>query len=350
MMIPPTGQLVLGTANLGTAGPREDAFGLLDAFVGLGGSIIDTAAVYNDWIPGEVRRAEGIIGEWLRRSRSKGLFICTKGGHPPIGRMDQSRLDPASITADVEDSLHRLGVERLDLFYLHRDDPRLPVETMLAVLRGLVDDGKISSVGLSNWKSERVAAARAAAIVPIASNQVLGNVLCRTMNPPADPTTVRLDRRALLDAEDAGTSLFLYSSQCGGYLTKRLEGNGAGRSEYRNSACDDVAHRLTAIAGSIGVDPTNLAVSFLLKFSPNVFPIIGSRTVAQLHQSMAALQLHPTSDQVAEIAKISCFLSWRSPAPDGTPFRPVIHPRTDDVDATTAVDHSVNIQTSVDRP
>ena len=92
-MIPPTGQLVLGTATLGGSGAREDAFRLLDAFVDLGGTIIDTAAVYNDWIPGEVRRAEGIIGEWLRRGSQRNLFICTKGGHPLLERMDQSRLD-----------------------------------------------------------------------------------------------------------------------------------------------------------------------------------------------------------------------------------------------------------------
>ena len=177
-MIPATGQLVLGTATLGVSSPREEAFGLLDAFVEHGGTIIDTAAVYNDWVPGEGRRAEGIIGEWMRRGPQRNLFICTKGGHPRLGQMDQSRLDAASITADVEGSLGRLGVKRLDLFYLHRDDPDLPVEPILAPLRRLVDDGKIASVGLSNWKSERVAAARAAAIVPIASSQVLGNVLC----------------------------------------------------------------------------------------------------------------------------------------------------------------------------
>jgi aryl-alcohol dehydrogenase-like predicted oxidoreductase len=213
-----------------------------------------------------------------------------------------------------------------------------------------VDDGKIWNVGLSNWKPERVAAARAAAIVPIASNQVLGNVLCRTMNPPADPTAVRLDRRALLDAEDTGCSLFLYSSQCGGYLTKRSEINGTGRSEYQNSACDDVAHRLTAIARGIGADPTNLAVSFLLTFSPNIFPVIGSRTVAQVHHSMAAMGLHPTLDQVAEIGKISGFSSWRLPANDGPPMRQVIHHRTDGLDAATAVDHSVTMRTSTDLP
>jgi aryl-alcohol dehydrogenase-like predicted oxidoreductase len=332
-MIPPTGQLVLGTANLGAAGRRGDAFALLDAFVGLGGTIIDTAAVYNDWIPGEVRRAEGIIGEWVHQNRRKGLFICTKGGHPPLGQMDQSRLDPDSIITDVEGSLRRLGVEHLDLFYLHRDDPGLPVETMLTVLRRLVDDGKISNVGVSNWKPERVAAARAAAIVPIASNQVLGNVLCRTMNPPADPTTVRLDRRALLDAEDTDSSLFLYSSQCGGYLTKLSESNSTVRPEYQNPACYDVARRLTAMARRIGADPTNLAVSFLMAFSPNLFPVVGSRTVAQVHRSMAALRLHPTTDQVAEIAKISGLSSWRSPAREGPLHRPEIHLRTDDLDA-----------------
>ncbi len=226
-MIPSAGQLVLGTATLGLSGTREGAFALLDAFVEMGGSIIDTAAVYNDWVPGEVRRAEGIIGEWRRAARPDAkIFIATKGAHPPLDDMGRSRLDAASITEDVEMSLRRLGVEQLDLFYLHRDEPGRPVADILGTLARLVEAGKIAAVGLSNWRSERLAAARQSGIVPIASNQVLGNVLCRKMSPPADPTVVRLDGAALRDAEATGSSLFLFSSQCGGYLSKRLVGAG----------------------------------------------------------------------------------------------------------------------------
>lgn len=311
-MIPPVQKLVLGTATLGLTGTREDAFRLLDAFVDLGGTIIDTAAVYNDWVPGEIGRAETILGEWRRRRpRRDGLMICTKGGHPPLADATRSRLDASSIAEDVELSLRRLGVDCLDLFYLHRDDPARPVEGILAPLRHLLDTGKIAAVGLSNWTSARVVAARRAGVVPIASNQVLGNVLCRHMSPPADPTLALLDGPALRDAEEAGTSLFLFSSQCGGYLSKRLQEADTGPNEYRNPAATKAAASIAEVASGLQIDPTALAIGFLLHFSPNIFPVIGSRTPSQLRRSMQAESVRLDATEVAELASISGFSAWR---------------------------------------
>ena len=65
-VIPAKAEIVMGTGSFGVSGTRHDAYRLLDAYVDLGGGIIDTAAVYSDWVPGEARRSETIIGEWLR--------------------------------------------------------------------------------------------------------------------------------------------------------------------------------------------------------------------------------------------------------------------------------------------
>jgi aryl-alcohol dehydrogenase-like predicted oxidoreductase len=310
-MIPAVQQLVLGSATLGLTGARQDAYALLDSFVELGGSIIDTAAVYNDWVPGETRRSETIIGEWLRtRPRGTAPFICTKGAHPPLSDMGHARLDEDSIVGDVEESLRRLGVERLDLFYLHRDDVGRPVEDILHTLARLRQQGKIDSIGLSNWTMPRVEAARRTGIVPISSNQVLGNVLCRRMGPLADPTVIVLDAAALHDAEASQSSLFLFSSQCGGYLGKR--GKADGPPEYRTPEAEVAAAAMVALAAHHGQDPTALAVAFLLAFSPRVFPVIGSRSLEQLRRSMAARNVVLDTEIVAEIARISGFAAWRA--------------------------------------
>jgi aryl-alcohol dehydrogenase-like predicted oxidoreductase len=184
------------------------------------------------------------------------------------------------------------------------------------VLARLVEQGKLASVGLSNWTSARIAAARRAGILPIASNQVLGNVLCRHMSPPRDPSVLRLDGMALADAEATDSSLFLFSSQCGGYLGKRLTQPDAGPAEYRNPVADAAALAIGEVARGKGVDPTNLAVAFLLAFSPNIFPIVGPRTIAQVRHSMAAARLRLTPAEIAEIARISGFSDWRQPAAD----------------------------------
>jgi aryl-alcohol dehydrogenase-like predicted oxidoreductase len=310
-MIPPRQQIVLGTERLGLDGSREDAYRLLDTFVDLGGAVIDTAAVYNDWVPGEVRRAEAIIGEW-RRSRGRGdIFVCTKGAHPSLSDMATPRLDPASIVADVDASLERLHVQRLDLFYLHRDDPARPVEAILEPLARLREAGKIAALGLSNWTAARIAQARASGVVPVASNQLLGNILCRHMSPPPDPTIVVLGGAALHDGDANDTSLFLFSSQCGGDLTKRLRDPESGRSEYRNAAATEAAERVIALARGLGVDPTHLAVRFLLDFSPRFFPVIGPRTSEQLRHSLEAAELRIDPETMAELAAISGFGEWR---------------------------------------
>ncbi len=129
-----------------------------------GGNFVDTAHVYADWLP-DVERScsEKTIGRWLRARRPDGLVVATKGGHPRLDAPGRSRLDEASLRQDVSESLSFLGLERLDLFYLHRDDPQRPVGEILGVLETLRREGLIAHYGASNWSTARLAAARDAA-------------------------------------------------------------------------------------------------------------------------------------------------------------------------------------------
>jgi len=310
-MVPARQQIILGTGSLGLNGTREDAFRLLDAYVDMGGEILDTAAVYSDWVPGEARRSEGVIGDWLKRKPRPGVTVATKGAHPPVADVDASRLDPASIIGDAEGSLKRLGVERLDLYYLHRDDQRRPVAEIMGALAKLVETGKVAAVGVSNWSAARVAEARTLGIVPVASNQVLGNILSRRMGPPSDHTLVVLDAATLKDAEANQTSLTLFTSQAGGYLTKRAANAKAGSAMYQTPEAQACAAGVAVVAARLGVDPTNLGVAFLLAMSPRIFPVIGSKTVAQLTSSMAARDIRLDAATFRELAEFSGFAEWR---------------------------------------
>jgi aryl-alcohol dehydrogenase-like predicted oxidoreductase len=110
--------------------------------------------------------------------------------------MHQPRCDEASIRHDVEFSLRRLGIEQIDLWYLHRDDPSRPAAEIVGVLQALQREGKIKSFGASNWTVPRIAEALAVPGPTFVSTQVLGNVFCRIMNPLADTTCVVLDAPA----------------------------------------------------------------------------------------------------------------------------------------------------------
>ena len=299
----------LGTGRLGATG-RGGAFALLDAFVDLGGTLIDTAAVYSDWIPGERGRSETVIGEWLKlRGNRDKVVIATKGAHPPLDDVHKGRLDSASLRHDIEESLRRLQTDHIDLWLPHRDDMSIPVAEILGTLGEFVAAGKIGAIGVSNWSVPRIAEARALTPAPVA-NQLLGNILCLKMSPPADDTLELLDAASFHQAEADGISLMLFSSQCLGAFTEKKRGTPP--PDYDNPACATAIADIRAVAQDAGVEADQLVLAFLLQFSPAIVPLIGPQNPAQVEQSMQALELKLTPDVVARLAKTSGFDTLRA--------------------------------------
>jgi aryl-alcohol dehydrogenase-like predicted oxidoreductase len=310
MRFAPSPRLGLGTSRLGASGSRDDAYALLDAWVDHGGTLIDTAVVYSDWIAGERGRAETVIGEWLQRSGKRDrVTISTKGGHPPLEDMREGRLDPASLRHDVEQSLRRLGTDHIDLYLLHRDDPKVPVAEIFGVLGAFVRAGKIGAVGVSNWDVSRIAEARLLADGPVV-NQPLGNILCLKMNPPGDSTIRVLDRDSYRQSEREDMTLLLFSSQCrGAFTASKL--NRVVPSDYDNPACRDAIAEIVQVANDAGITPAGLVLAFLRDFSPRIVPLIGPQSPAQLAESMRATQVSLAPAVVARLAAISGWDSWR---------------------------------------
>ena len=296
----------LGTSQLGAHGTRDDAYALLDAFMDLGGTLIDTAAVYSDWIPGERGRAETVLGEWLgRRGNRAKLRISTKGGHPPLNDMAHGRLDAGSLRHDVEQSLRRLQTDHIDLYLLHRDDTSVPVPEIFGVLGEFVSQGKLGAVGVSNWNVSRIAQARMLSTAPVA-NQVLGNILCLKMNPPADTTIRVLSRNYVQQAASEDLALMLFASQCRGLFLPAKHGKPL-PPDYDNAACRTAIAEIEACADDAGLDPGDVVLASLLHLSRNVIPLIGPQSVAQLTQSMRALDVRLDTATVARLARISAF-------------------------------------------
>lgn len=282
-----TNRLILGTANLGLGeGGRTNAFALLDAYVELGGAVIDTASVYSNWVPGELQRSETIIGEWMASRGSRDhLRVVTKGAHPPLDDPKTPRLDKASLRHDIELSLSKLQTDRIDLWFLHRDDPNTPVADILGTLHEIVAEGKIAEIGCSNWTLPRIREAER--FGGFSANQVLGNALCRIMTPPSDPTNVIITAPMFHHAANNDVELQLYTSQCQGLFEKRAAGK-APPANYANPACAAAAERLEAIGRDVGTEAGQLILAFLTGLGPNVRPVIGPRDPAQLRYSYAA--------------------------------------------------------------
>ncbi|MGH6659304.1 MAG: aldo/keto reductase [Sphingomicrobium sp.] len=151
--------LALGGNVFGWTADEATSFRLLDAFVDAGGVMVDTADVYSAWVPAhEGGESERAIGAWLRRDPAKRaqVVIATKVGF-------MAGLKPETIAPTCEESLARLGVETIDLYYQHKDDQSVPLADSLGAFEELRRAGKIRATGLSNFEPERVEEALVAA-------------------------------------------------------------------------------------------------------------------------------------------------------------------------------------------
>ena len=295
-------RIVLGTTKLGLDG-RPSAFEMLDTFVELGGRHIDTAHIYSDWIPGERGRAETVLGEWLKvRGNRDQLVITTKGAHPPRDNIKAFRSDRANIRKDCEESLRRLGVEQVDLYYLHRDDVTRSVAEVVQTLEELRREGKIKAYGGSNWQPGRLAEATALQPEHFVASQILGNAFTSLMNPDPDPTLAVLNAAAFKQAVDKNLRLDLFTSQAQGFMIKRQRGAPPPRN-YNNPACDAAAAKVEAIAAREGIEANALILAYLLALAPNIWPVIGPRDAAQLEESYRAGDIRLAPKIVSEIAQ-----------------------------------------------
>lgn len=301
--------LCLGTGGMGATIDRQTSFALLDAFLEHGGTFIDTAKIYNDWIPGETSRSEKTIGEWLRLRKTRNqVVLATKGAHPNLQAMQVPRLSPAEITGDLEASLQHLQVEVIDLYWLHRDDPSRPVEEIIETLASQVRAGKIFHYGCSNWRLERIQAAQAYAdahgLPGFAGVQNLWNLAQVNRHDLPDPTMVVMDALLWRYHRSTGLASMPFSSQANGFFQKMEDGQVERiapnqRRTYWNSDTEARLKRLLVLKQQTGFNTTQVVLGYLTGQPFPTFPIIGPKDLAQLNDSLSAADMMLTEEQIA---------------------------------------------------
>jgi aryl-alcohol dehydrogenase-like predicted oxidoreductase len=151
LMIAP---ICLGTNVFGWTADEQRSFAVLDAFVDGGGNLLDSADSYSSFVPGNKGgESETIIGNWLKsRGRRDDVLIATKVGRAP----GVEGLSRETIRQAVEDSLRRLQIDCIDLYYAHADDPDTPLEETLSTFDELVREGKVRHIAASNYSASRL--------------------------------------------------------------------------------------------------------------------------------------------------------------------------------------------------
>jgi pyridoxine 4-dehydrogenase len=242
---------------------RENALGVLRRAVELGANLVDTADSYGPEV-NELQVAQAL------HPYSDGLVIATKGGlvrdDRPGGWPADGR--PEHLREACEGSLRRLRLERIDLYQLHRPDPKVPFEQSVGELARLREERKIRHVGLSNVGVEQLA--RAQAIVPVVSVQNLYNL--------AD----RHSEDVLEACEEQGIAFFPWWPLAVGGLA-------------------EPGGRLDAVARAHDATPAQVALAWLLARSPVVCPIPGTASLEHLEENMAAAELELAPEELASL-------------------------------------------------
>ena len=298
-----TPPLVLGGNVFGWNADTPTSHAVLDAFVAGGGTMIDTADAYSAWVPGhQGGESEATIGSWLKASGKRDqVTIATKVGMLP--GEGGAGLKPARIAAAADASLKRLGVDRIDLYFAHRDDPDTPLEETLAAFDALVRAGKVRAIGASNYTAERL---REALAVSAREGFAAYSVL-----QPEYNLVERADYEAALQplCAEQDIGVIPYYAIAGGFLTGKYRSaadtqgkiRGGLADKYLNPAGLKVLAALDQVAQEAGATPAQVAIAWLAAQETVTAPIASATSVEQVEDLLGAMRLTLGAEQLATL-------------------------------------------------
>ncbi|GAA1466500.1 aldo/keto reductase [Microbacterium thalassium] len=284
---PTVSAIGLGTMSLLTSNDDRSARALLERALDAGINLVDTADVYGD---GAVEEALGrLLG-----SRRDEVVLATKVGLPMGADPERSGGSARWITRAVEDSLRRLNTDHIDLYQLHRPDPRTPIDETVAAFDGLRQSGKIRWAGSSVFPAEMLVesqwAAQRLGAAPFVSEQAPYSILVRG-----------IERAALPTAQAHGVGVIAWGPLNGGWLTGKYRRGVAVPESSRAASgnpfvrADDEAkltatERLAAVADSAGMSLTAMSLGWAQEHPGISSVLIGPRTVDQLDDLLLAAE------------------------------------------------------------
>lgn len=303
--------LSLGAMRFGTTTDEATSFAILDRYVAAGGNFIDTSNNYLYFVNGtQGGESEALLGRW-RASRGIGgeIVIATKAGARPIAPATglgtpREGLSRAAIRAASEGSRARLGVERIDLYYAHVPDQAVPLDEQVAAFGELVADGTAGLLGLSNHWAWQVEGARSlAAAAGTARSDVL-QYHHTYLRMRTDIPDLRFSPDGEIGVADGsilsylrarpGMTLVAYSPLLGGAYTrpdKELD------RAYDHPGTRARLQALGQVVKETGATANQVVLAWLIGGELPIVPLIGASSVAQLDESLAAVDLQLSAQQ-----------------------------------------------------
>ena len=294
-------ELCLGSNIFGSNADEAQSHAVLDAYRNHGGNFIDTADMYNQWVPGHIGgESEAIIGSWLKKLDNRAeMVIATK-----VSKMDRRPgLSVANIIAACEESLNRLQTDYIDLYYSHSDDPDVDMEETLGAYAQLIAQGKVRYIAASNFSPERLRLA----VITSEENSLPSYVAVQDLYNLVDRTTYESGMAQVI--AELGISNIPFYGIAKGFLSGKYRPGisdvdsmrAVGAREYAT----DKGYAVIAAMDDISVAHDNaplsaIALAWLRAQSTVSVPIASARTVDQLNEIIQIVEL-----SLEELAKLS---------------------------------------------
>jgi aryl-alcohol dehydrogenase-like predicted oxidoreductase len=287
----------MGMSEFYGAGNEQESIATIHHALDRGVTFLDTADMYG------VGRNEELVGKAIRDRRGE-VFLATKFGNVrgPAGEFLGVKGDPEYVRSACDNSLRRLGVDVIDLYYQHRVDPNVPIEDTVGAMARLKEEGKIRFLGLSEAAPRTIR--RAAAVTTITAVQTELSLWSRDAEAEVLPTVREL-----------GIGYVAYSPLGRGFLTgeikspndfpeddfRRFHPRFTGENFQKNIS---LVHEVEAMAREKGCTTAQLALAWVLAQGDDIVPIPGTKHIKYLDQNIGALEVKLTSEDLKRLDEI----------------------------------------------
>ncbi|MEH1905489.1 MAG: aldo/keto reductase [Nostoc sp.] len=293
-------RLCFGGNVFGWTIDEDTSFEILDHFIEAGGNFIDTADVYSKWVPdNQGGESEIILGKWLKqRGNRDQVVIATKVGND-MGIKGKG-LSPKHIQQAVEDSLHRLQTDYIDLYQSHIDDQSTPLAETLETYGELIHQGKVRFIGASNYSAERL-------IEALQISQQHSYPRYESLQPRYNLyDRAEYEQELQQISQEQLIGVISYSSLCSGFLSGKyrsekdlsISARGDSVKKYLNARGLAILEALDEVAKIYNATPTQIALAWLIARPTITAPIVSATKVEQLQDIIKSVDIKLEPDAI----------------------------------------------------